>query len=415
MKSRLLHLVISLSMLAPLAAWSQVSVSIAIDIAPPPLPVYEQPPIPAEGYIWTPGYWTWSAQDGDYYWVPGTWVLAPAVGYLWTPGYWGFEEGRYAWHRGYWADRVGFYGGVNYGYGYTGSGYQGGRWDHGVFNYNTNVNNVNTTVVHNVYNTTVVNNYNVTRVSFNGGPGGVAARPTPADLQLQAAKHVAPTSTQVQHERTALVTPSQRASVNHGAPQVAATPKPSAFAVPEVVHARNLPVATPPASSAAKLQQAPLAAQKAVPPPPHVAARPAAQPPAVPEPPAAHGAEQQTARTPTPVPRVPQGATDDRAVQGRPEAAAHPRPQPQPQAQPSPLHEQPAPRDVERQAARAVPHVQQGAAAEKLAQEKANAQPQHPQPQHPQQPHAQPHPQAGQGQPESQADTRRQERPHEEH
>ena len=27
--------------------------------------------------------------DG-YYWVPGTWVLAPEPGYLWTPGYWGW-------------------------------------------------------------------------------------------------------------------------------------------------------------------------------------------------------------------------------------------------------------------------------------------------------------------------------------
>ena len=26
---------------------------------PPPLPVYEQPPCPVEGYIWTPGYWAW--------------------------------------------------------------------------------------------------------------------------------------------------------------------------------------------------------------------------------------------------------------------------------------------------------------------------------------------------------------------
>jgi len=42
---------------------------------------------PGDGYIWTPGYWAW---DGEYYWVPGTWVLAPEAGYLWTPGYWGW-------------------------------------------------------------------------------------------------------------------------------------------------------------------------------------------------------------------------------------------------------------------------------------------------------------------------------------
>ena len=66
----------------------------SIDIAPPALPVYEQPPIPAPGYIFTPGYWSWG--DAGYYWVPGTWVEPPSVGLLWTPGYWGFNGGVYA-------------------------------------------------------------------------------------------------------------------------------------------------------------------------------------------------------------------------------------------------------------------------------------------------------------------------------
>src|ERR1700756_3073681 len=61
-------------------------------LTPPPLlPEYEQPPIPAPGYIWTPGYWAYGADD--YYWVPGTWVQPPAVGLLWTPGYWGWFNG----------------------------------------------------------------------------------------------------------------------------------------------------------------------------------------------------------------------------------------------------------------------------------------------------------------------------------
>src|SRR5580658_8333797 len=40
---------------------------------PPPLPVCEQPLCPAEGDLWTPGYWAY-AQEG-YFWVPGTWVM----------------------------------------------------------------------------------------------------------------------------------------------------------------------------------------------------------------------------------------------------------------------------------------------------------------------------------------------------
>ncbi|HEV2731037.1 MAG TPA: YXWGXW repeat-containing protein, partial [Terriglobales bacterium] len=54
-------------------------VSVSVSLAPPVLPVYEQPPCPGDGYIWTPGYWAYDYDDGDYYWVPGTWVEAPEV------------------------------------------------------------------------------------------------------------------------------------------------------------------------------------------------------------------------------------------------------------------------------------------------------------------------------------------------
>jgi hypothetical protein len=70
---------------------SFAQVGISIGIAPPPIPIYEQPYAPAEGYIWTPGYW---AYDSGYYWVPGVWILPPRVGFLWTPGYWGYNGGN---------------------------------------------------------------------------------------------------------------------------------------------------------------------------------------------------------------------------------------------------------------------------------------------------------------------------------
>lgn len=230
-------LLLALALMAPLTARSQISVSVRI--GPPPLPVYVQPRLPGAGYIWTPGYWGWSEPDQDYYWVPGTWVRPPRAGVLWTPGYWGFEGGAFRWRLGYWGPRVGFYGGVNYGFGYGGSGYQGGRWNGRVFNYNTTVNNVDRTVIRNVYTVKVVNNVNVTRVSYNGGPNGVKAEPTAAQRREQQVKHLEPTATQVEHQEKAQKTPTQKASVNRGAPQVAATDKAADFTSPRVANARN--------------------------------------------------------------------------------------------------------------------------------------------------------------------------------
>src|SRR5271157_4661387 len=135
---------------------AQIGIGVVVSFGPPPLPVYAQPVCPGDGYIWTPGYWAYGP-DG-YFWVPGTWVIAPQIGFLWTPGYWGWGGGGHFWHAGYWGPHVGFYGGINYGFGYGGFGYEGGYWHHGAFYYNRSVNNVNVTNIHNVYNRTVINN-----------------------------------------------------------------------------------------------------------------------------------------------------------------------------------------------------------------------------------------------------------------
>src|SRR5260370_27843216 len=87
-------LIVVLATLAlPTASFAGVFVSITV--APPLLPVYVQPVCPGPEFIWTPGNWPYG--DDGYYWVPGTWVLAPRVGVLWTPGYWGFGAGYYPW------------------------------------------------------------------------------------------------------------------------------------------------------------------------------------------------------------------------------------------------------------------------------------------------------------------------------
>jgi YXWGXW repeat-containing protein len=208
---------------------SSAGVIFSVSFGPPPLPVYEQPYCPGEGFIWTPGYWAYDYDFGDYYWVPGTWVRAPRVGYYWTPGYWAWFGNRYVFYEGYWGPQIGFYGGINYGYGYFGNGYDGGRWERGRFFYNRSVTNVNVTTIHNVYNTTVINRTTVNRVSYNGGNGGISARPTRQQETFARQRHLAPVADQTQHRQLARVDREQRASVNHGRPAIAATARPRDF------------------------------------------------------------------------------------------------------------------------------------------------------------------------------------------
>jgi hypothetical protein len=224
--STLRKLVIGAAMVAaPTASFAAVFISVGI--APPPLPVYVQPPLPAEGYIWTPGYWAYG--EGGYYWVPGVWVQPPTVGFLWTPAYWGWEGGHYRFYDGYWGPHVGYYGGINYGFGYFGVGFGGGLWVGNHFSYNRAVANFGGVHVTNVYeNRTVINTTVVNHASFNG-PGGYQARPTPQEAQWSHENHIQPTAAQQQHFQTAAASPQQRFSANGGRPATVAAATPAAF------------------------------------------------------------------------------------------------------------------------------------------------------------------------------------------
>jgi hypothetical protein len=210
--------------LAPTAARAAVVVSVGF--APPALPVYAQPLCPGDGYLWTPGYWAYG--PGGYYWVPGVWVQPPTVGLLWTPGYWGWGGSAFIFHAGYWGPHVGFYGGINYGFGYGGVGFFGGRWEGGHFAYNTAVMNVNRTVIHNTY----VENVHVNNVgnhtSFNGGRGGINARPGPQEMAAARENHIGPTGMQQSHMQAAQSNRGNFASANGGHPQMAAMQRPGA-------------------------------------------------------------------------------------------------------------------------------------------------------------------------------------------
>jgi hypothetical protein len=166
--------------------------------SPPPLQDYEQAPCPEEGYLWTPGYWAWN--DGGYFWVPGDWVLPPRVGVLWTPGYWEYIDSVYVFHRGYWATNVGYYGGINYGFGYFGSGFAGGHWVGNSF----------------IYNRSVYARSAHAQVSYHGGRGGTTLTATTQEPALAREPHI---------ESTAL---QRRTAVQAAAPVVRTPPSPGA-------------------------------------------------------------------------------------------------------------------------------------------------------------------------------------------
>jgi len=349
------------------------------DQAPPPLPDYQQPELTEAGYEWTPGYWSYG--PNGYYWVPGVWVAPPYVGALWTPGYWGWYSGRYRFHYGFWGSHIGFYGGINYGFGYTGSGYHGGYWQGNNFFYNRQVNRVNVSVVRNVYehNVTVVNN---TRVSFNG-PQGVAARPSAADVAVYHERVVPAMHVQVQAAQAAAGNRQQSFAENHGRPAVA-------VANERLGADRTPPAAIRPAAEVRQPMQPVNAPRPGVVSQPVGNARPEpAQPIREPQgrpQPAAPQRQPEVSQpqrsTPAPIERAPQQQPQVRPVQQAPQPnrqapqpnrqAPQPQreqrqapPQPQQQARPQPeAHAAPAPQRPE---ARPAPAPQQQAAPHPVA------------------------------------------------
>ena len=183
---------------------------------PPALPTYDQPECPQDGYLWQPGYWAYSIDARQYYWVPGVWVAPPSEGLLWTPAYWSFNGFGYYYHSGYWGTSVGYYGGIYYGYGYGGHGYYGGEWRSGHYHYNTAVVRVSVSI-HNTYvnNTVIVNQTTRNSSSFNGR-GGVIAKPSPQEVQIERQPRIQQTPDQIRNQRTARNDKNQFASPTNG-------------------------------------------------------------------------------------------------------------------------------------------------------------------------------------------------------
>jgi len=96
--------------------------------------------------------------------------------------------------------------------------------------------NVNVVNVRNVYERNVV--VNSDHVAFNGGNGGVQARPTREEERYANEPHTAPLAAQAEHEHAASQNRSLFASENHGRPAIAATGRPGEFSGHNVVAAR---------------------------------------------------------------------------------------------------------------------------------------------------------------------------------
>ncbi len=342
------HLFIAVLALLATPAFAQVSIS--IDVAPPPLPVYEQPACPNDGYLWTPGYWAYG--DYGYYWVPGTWVQPPEAGLLWTPGYWGWSGNNYAFYPGYWGTEVGFYGGVDYGYGYGGDGYGGGRWQNGNFFYNTSVNNIGSGNMRNRYaDPSAVRQAG--NISFNGGAGGVQAQPSAQQQQFASARHIPPTSVQAAHVHAAAKDRGQLASVNGGRPTTPAAATPTSYKRVAQQHATSQPLtrqdsvkeqqarsvqnkpAVAPSPEINTERQSPPASQNPPPVENHEAVMQHDDKPAVikPQPPVYHTETRPEVAPPTQQPR-PEAVPS----QSHPQAEVSPKPHPEPaqQSQPRP-------------------------------------------------------------------------------
>jgi hypothetical protein len=100
------------------------------------------------------------------------------------------------------------------------------------------------TNVHNVYRETVVNNVTVNnpraeypRAGFVGG-AGTRSQPTPIEAARANEPRFRPTPLQLQHHDDARAEPALNAARNEGRPQIAGTPRPSAFRGPGVTAAK---------------------------------------------------------------------------------------------------------------------------------------------------------------------------------
>jgi hypothetical protein len=156
----------------------------------------------------------------------------------------------YVFHPGYWAAHVGYYGGINYGFGYAGVGFTGGRWEGNAFAYNSAVSNLNSSIIHNTYRDAPVGNSVVSKVSYNGGPGGLTTLPTAEERLVASEPHIPATPLQHRNAQQAAGSPTRLVRAEVGHPALATVGKPVAANTQRAATHTSAakPVAPPPAA-----------------------------------------------------------------------------------------------------------------------------------------------------------------------
>ena len=124
-----------------------------------------RPPRSGDGYIWTPGYS--AGADGRLQPGPRRLDRCRLQRRTLDAGLLGLRQRRLPLERRLLGPYVGYYGGINYGFGYVGSGFAGGHWERGRYHYNRAYCNFGRGYnYHNVYNRP----YN----GYNGHAGGAS-------------------------------------------------------------------------------------------------------------------------------------------------------------------------------------------------------------------------------------------------
>ena len=97
-RKTMLALAVAGSLATPFAVGA-ASLSVDVDVAPPPV-VYEQLP-PREGYVVTPGYYRFDADSHKHVWVKGGYERERRGEHYVAPE-WREENGHYHFNEGHW-------------------------------------------------------------------------------------------------------------------------------------------------------------------------------------------------------------------------------------------------------------------------------------------------------------------------